>query len=65
VGGNGALIDMGTTETITALASAHGVVKAMVVTGSVTTTVALTLSCDNTSGITPLLGSYRKITLFS
>lgn len=65
VGGNGTLIDMGTTETVTALASAFGIVKAMVTTSSLPTTVSLVLSCDNTSGITPLAGSYRKVTLFS
>jgi len=65
VGKTGSLIDIGTTESFVPSASAYGLVRAMVTTGSIATSAVLTLSGSIPSAITPLAGSYRKVTLFS
>jgi len=65
VGKTGSLIDIGTTELFVPSASAYGLVRAMVTTGTFATSAVLTLSSSIPSAITPLAGSYRKVTLFS
>ena len=59
------IVDIGLTEAFTPSCSAFGLVKAIVTTGVAATTIALTLSSNSGSTITPLAGSYRKVTLFS
>ena len=61
----GPIVDLGPTETLTALVSCYGVVRSIVSVGANNATVSLALSTNNASGIAPLKGSYRKVTQFS
>lgn len=63
--GGSNIIDIGNTESINANKNSFGVVRALVITGTNTSTLTMTICCNNTNGIKPLRGSYRKITQFS
>ena len=65
VGSVGPIVDLGNTETLSASVSAYGILKAIVAIGSSNTTISMALSCNNSLGITPLKGSYRKVTQFN
>ena len=65
VGSIGPTVDLGNTETLAASISAYGILKSIVTVGASDTSVSITLSCNNSSGVTPLKGSYRKVTQFN